>query len=87
MINAVIAIPRELPASAQNVNRVGLEVHVQAELAIASNSGLLAHHFVDGIHKVDRATQTLPCASVILAFSSAWVTASNVVRTDSRALS
>ena len=36
-----------------------MEGHIQSELTVAANAGLLTHHFVDGVHKVDRATQTL----------------------------
>ena len=87
MINAVVAIVRELLAVAQDADRIGLQVHIQAELAVAAYTGFLAHHFVNGVHQVNGATQAFTLGSLILAFNSAWVTASNVVRTDRRALS
>src|SRR5689334_13750201 len=36
VINTVVAITRELPASPENVNCVGLEVHIQSKLTVAA---------------------------------------------------
>ena len=59
VINAVVAIVKELLAAAENVNRIGLQVHIQAELPVAAHAGFLSHHFVNGFHQVDRSTQAL----------------------------
>ena len=40
-------------------NRVGLQVHIQAELEVAAYTGFLSHHLVNGVHQVNRATQAL----------------------------
>ncbi len=59
MINGVVAIAKELLAKAQDVNRFGLQVHIQAELAVAAYTGCLSHHFVSSIDQVNRSTQAL----------------------------
>ena len=59
MINGVVALANELLGLAENVNRVGFEVDIDAELTIASHTGFLSHHLVNGIHKINRATKAL----------------------------
>jgi hypothetical protein len=51
---------KELLALAQDADRVGLQVHIQAELAVAAHTGFLSHHFVNRAHQVNRLTQALP---------------------------
>ena len=41
MINGVVFIAKELLAAAQNVNCIGLQVDIQAKLAVVSYTGLL----------------------------------------------
>jgi len=36
------------------------QVNIDTELTVASCTGFLAHHFVNGVHKINRATEVVP---------------------------
>ncbi len=50
---------KELPAAAQDVNGVGRQVHIQAELHVAACAGFLSHHLINGVHQVNCASEAL----------------------------
>lgn len=47
------------PGSVENVNRIGLQVHIQADFAVAAYAGFLSKHFVNGFHQINCSTQAL----------------------------
>jgi hypothetical protein len=57
VINAVVFVAKELLAATENLNRIRLQVHINAELAITAYTGFLSKHLVNGVHQINRFTQ------------------------------
>ena len=88
VINAVVAVVKELLAAAQDVQlRRASGTHTGGTEGRRLTPDSSPITWSTASTRSIARPRLLPCASVILAFSSAWVTASNVVRMDSRALS
>ena len=55
----LVFIVKELLAAAEDVNRVGLQVHIQAELHVSVCAGFLSHHLINCVYKVNCASKAL----------------------------
>jgi len=59
VIDRIVFVVEELTASAQDVDRIGLQVNVHTELSVTSRPCFFSQHLVQGVNKVDCKSQAL----------------------------